>query len=471
MKWALVAWVLLGLPFLTSVSGADSHDLGSTMDAAREFRNQDAALSLLLEAFRQIQSSVIESDYDSRIRAANSLRDMQVRDTVAILADFERYLRCRKLGKQVQSLLRAYEYARKDDEREAGVTVPSAVDLEAAATKLKSFRVIQGAPPVMEAGFEAPVFSSGPAASTQVSLPVQLQKYVTLLSGLNTNDEALVGAVESLLQQGAQQTDSVQTNPALIAISYRKRDGNATDVVVQLFDHPKQRTESVVANTRLASSRLGPDILGPVDEWLNILTESQVHYLGPEKEVRMRERAFHSALQADLTLMREQTVEPLHLIILMTEPERLLPQCLSRRVRSAVVEADLAFGEWQCRVHLMTADDVVAQQVELLLATWRELAMTATGIYAGSDTNPSARRALEAGTLEVKGNEVLYTGSAPSSLGIRVVTKLTRWSVEEVAWEDEAKMVTICEHGQTQQVPAVKVSVSLAGGAHLGPCR
>jgi hypothetical protein len=211
--------------------------------------------------------------------------------------------------------------------------------------------------------------------------------------------------------------------------------------------------------------------LGSVDEWLNMLTESQIHYLGPEKEVRMRERAFHSALRADLTPMREQTAEPLCLIILMAEPERLLPQCLSRRVRSVIVEADLAFGEWQCRVHLMTADAGAAQQVELLLAAWRELAMTAAGIYASSDTNTSARRALEAGTLEVKGNEVLYTGSVPDSLGIRVVRKLTRWSVEEVAWEDEAKTVTICQHGQTQQVPAVKLSACLAGGAHLGPCR
>jgi len=471
MKWLLAAWVLLGMPFLMSVFGDNSRGARSSVDAAPELRNQDAAMSLLLEAFRQIQDSVIQSDYDSRIRAAQSLGDVEVRQTVAILADIERHLRSRKLGKQVGNLLTAYEYARKSDEREAGVSVPSAVDLEAAANTLKDFRFIQGDPPVMEASVQTPVFSSGPAASSEAALPAQLQKYMTLLSGLHTNDETLVGAVESLLRQRVQQTDSVQPNPALMTVSYRRKEGAATDVVVQLFDQPKQRTESVVANTHLASSRLGPEILSPIDDWLNLLTESQVRYLGPEKEVLMRQRAFHSALQADLTLMREQTVEPLHLIILMTDPERLLPECLSRRVRSAIVEADLAYGEWQGRIHLMTADPDMAQQVELLLTSWREMAMSVVGIYASSDTNPTARRALEAGTITAQGNEVLATGSVPSSLGIRTVTKLTRWAVEEVAWEDEAKTVTICQGGQTQQVRALDLSACLAKGAHVGSCR
>ena len=119
----------------------------------------------------------------------------------------------------------------------------------------------------------------------------------------------------------------------------------------------------------------------------------------------------------------------------------------------------------------MTADPDMAQQVELLLTSWREMAMSVVGIYASSDTNPTARRALEAGTITAQGNEVLATGSVPSSLGIRTVTKLTRWAVEEVAWEDEAKTVTICQGGQTQQVRALDLSACLAKGAHVGSCR
>lgn len=471
MKWLLAAGGLLGVLFLMSASGDDPRDARSSVDVAVELRNQDAALSLLLEAFRQIQSSVIQSDYDSRIRAVGSSRDMEVRRTVAILADIERYLRGRKLEKQVGNLLTTYECARKADEREAGVIVPSVVNLGTAANKLKEFRFIQGTPPVLEVSVETPVFSSGPVTSSEAARPAALQKYLTLLSGLYTNDAILVGAVQSLLDERAQQTDSVQAGPALVAISYRTVAGNTSNVVVQLFDPPKQTTERVVANTRLAASRLGPEILSPIDEWLNLLTETHINYLGPEKEVFMRQRAFHLALQADLTLMREQTVEPLHLVILLTDPEPLLPQCLSRRVRSAIVEADLAYGEWQCRVHLMTAENDTAQQVELLLASWRDMAVSVLDIYGSSATNPSARRALETGSLTVQGNEVLVTGSVPSSLGLRAVTKLTRWAVEEAAWEDEPKTVTICQGGKIQQVRALDLSACLARGAHLGPCR
>jgi hypothetical protein len=290
-----------------------------------------------------------------------------------------------------------------------------------------------------------------------------------LLGGLYTNDETLVGAVESLLQQRMRQTDSVQPNPALIVISYRRREGKATDVVVQLFRRPEQTTEVVEAHTRLAS-RLGPEVLRPLDEWLNLIREPQIVYLGPEEEAGLRQRAFDAALQADLTLMHEQTIEPLHLIILIADTKQLLPQSLSHRVRSVIVEAVLAYGEWQGRIHLVTADPDVAEELEWFLASLREMAMSVARISASVATHPAARRALEAVTLTAQGKEVLATGSVPSPLGMEVATRLTGWAAEQVAWKDQPKMVTICQRGQTQQVRPLELSASLASGAHLGPC-
>jgi len=49
-----------------------------------------------------------------------------------------------------------------------------------------------------------------------------------------------------------------------------------------------------------------------LDEWLNLIRESQIDYLGSEEEAGVRQRAFHEALQANLTVVREQTVEPLY---------------------------------------------------------------------------------------------------------------------------------------------------------------
>jgi len=477
MKWVLAAWGLLGSLLLVSAFGATPVDPASSPNVAVELQNQDAALSLLLEAFRQVQSSLIESDYDSEVRAASSLTEVEARRTVLFLADLERYLRSRKLGKQVGNLLTAYDYARKMDESGAGVTVPSMIDLRAAASKLKDFRLVTNDqslhefPPVINAGLETPVFTSDPPDTTQIALPDQLQKYMLLLSENYTNDHALVMAVDSLLRHGLRQTKSMILSPTLVTVSYRERDGHATDVVVQLFDHPKKQTESVVANPRLSESPLGPDVLGPADEWLNILNESQVSYLGPENEVFQRKRAFRLALQADMTLMQEQTVEPLHLIVVIPDPEQLLPRSLSHRVRAAIIDADLAFGEWHSQARFVTADTNAAEQVSFLLAGWRDLAMSVVDIHTDSDTSLLARHALEASTVEVKGNDVLVVGSAQSSLGIRVIAKLVRWSVEEAPVVDELRMVTICKNGRSMQIPACDLSASLAKGAHAGRCR
>jgi hypothetical protein len=234
-KWVIVILVLQGV-LLNSTRAANAQNPRLSGIATVKLRNQDAALSLLLEALQQVQSSAIQSDYDSQIRAANSLPDAEARRTVANLADIERYLRSRKLRKQVGNLAAAYEYARKDDEREAGVAVTSAVDLATAANKLKEFHFIQGALPLDETSFVMSVFSSDSVASTQASLPIDLQKPMSLLSRPHRNDDTLAAVVGSPLDQRVQRRGSVQVDPDMIAISYRKRDGNATNVVVHLFE-------------------------------------------------------------------------------------------------------------------------------------------------------------------------------------------------------------------------------------------
>ncbi len=473
MKRALATWAVVGLIGLTPALAPAANAPGSSPNPVLELQNQDAALSLLLEAFRQAQTSLIQADYDSRLLAANSLTEAGARRSVALLADLERDLRTEKLTRQLRNLLRAYECARRDDEHDAGLSVPSAVDLEAAATRLRDFRFVKNDPRLQDssgfiaADFETPVFSSGSSPSP---LPPQFRRYLSLLSGHCTNDQALVAAVDSLLRRSRQQTGLHSTDPALMAISYRIQDGQATNVVIQLFGYPKQPAENPVANTRLASSRLGPDVLSPIDLWLNTLTEPQIDYLGAPSDVRQRQRAFQSALQADLTLMREQTVEPLQLIVLMPDPGQFLPQCLSHRVRAAIIEASLASNEWSCRAFLVAPDRDAAEQVGMLLAGWRDIAMSLVDIYAGSEMNRLSHRALETSSVQVNGNEALASGSTSSSLGVRALTKLVRWSVEEAPGDDEVRMVTICSNGQTVQVPARELSPNLAKGAHIGPC-
>jgi hypothetical protein len=111
-------------------------------DPVSELRNRDSAFSLLIEAFRQLQSRLIQTDYEARLRAAAQLDNLKTRRQVVVLAKQERDLRLKKLYGQVATLNTTYDYSRKVDEREAHVVVPSNVDTAAAARKLKDFVVI-----------------------------------------------------------------------------------------------------------------------------------------------------------------------------------------------------------------------------------------------------------------------------------------------------------------------------------------
>jgi hypothetical protein len=462
MRHQAVAWTLLSMLFLVPVLGSNVAGPGSLGDPVVELHGQDTAVSLLLECYRQIQASLIQTDYDSRLGAASRLTDTRARGAIAVLADMERYLRQQKLGKQIQRLLMTYTYARKMDEREAGVTVSSAVDLDAAAKTIKDFRPIGNFPLIAAADLSAPIFSFGQSAATPEPLPPELQKYVTLLSNHCGNEAGLAEEVDSLLRQARQQNEPSLNSIALLAISYRSRDGKARDVVVHLFEEPKEKKGKVAATPRLASSRLGQDVLTPVDEWLEIATESQVSYLGPREVVQQRQRAYQTILQADPTLLREQTVEPLHLILLVLDPGRFLPECLSRRVGQAIVEVEFTSSEWRCRVRHLTGDNDTAEQVAALLAGWREIAASVADMYVADDLKQVARNALMNAVIEVKRDEISATCTAKSNLGIRAITKLARWSVQEVPWEDEAKLVTICYQGRTIQVLPTDLSSYLS---------
>lgn len=110
--------------------------------AISELRNQDSAFALLTEAFREIQTRLIQNDYEARVRAANALESLKTRRQVIVLAKQERDLRLQKLMLQLGNMNSGYDYARQVDEREVGVVVPSHVDTIEAANRLKTFVVL-----------------------------------------------------------------------------------------------------------------------------------------------------------------------------------------------------------------------------------------------------------------------------------------------------------------------------------------
>src|SRR5882724_11860643 len=143
----------------TATAGVDDAKIKSEIrkscDPVRELRSQDAAFSLLIEAYRQFQSHRIQADYEARLRAANAMNKERgslviassstglqtLRAFVVMLAEKERDLRMEELQTQVVNFRSAYSCVRRIDEQELGATVPIAIDTRKAAAKLRNFKI------------------------------------------------------------------------------------------------------------------------------------------------------------------------------------------------------------------------------------------------------------------------------------------------------------------------------------------
>jgi hypothetical protein len=105
-------------------------------------RSQDSAFALLMEVYRQFQGNLIESDYEDRLRAAESLTDLKVKRQVIVLARQERDLRLRKMTGQMVNLDITYEHARQLDLRESGLVIPRYINPEQTQAKIRELTVL-----------------------------------------------------------------------------------------------------------------------------------------------------------------------------------------------------------------------------------------------------------------------------------------------------------------------------------------
>lgn len=140
---ALVLAGFLVLPCLEAQIDALSDTSGDT-DTGRvaEIQSQDSAFSLLLEAYRQFQSYIIQRDYQAQLAAARQLPGIFARREAVALAKQERQLRVNRLGTQLVELSATYGYARQREERADCVDTPCAVNPADASEKLHDFVVI-----------------------------------------------------------------------------------------------------------------------------------------------------------------------------------------------------------------------------------------------------------------------------------------------------------------------------------------
>jgi len=174
--------------------------------------------------------------------------------------------------------------------------------------------------------------------------------------------------------------------------------------------------------------------------------------------------------------LREETVDPMRVLVVMPHGGTFLPSSLRSRVRGLVVDADLSFGTWQARVGMVTDDEAAAEQVGNIVAAWREMAMTLADAFASHSSGKQLRDSLKSSTVQVAANRVLASASVDTRTVVRVTKEISGagggCAPGGVCAKDK---VAIChkvdnKHEQTLCVTPSAVAAHLAQGDRCGPC-
>lgn len=348
----------------------------------------------------------------------------------------------------------------------------------------------------------------------KTSISSDLSECLDLLRQAAPKEPTLVPAVEKLLSESAKSGISSDESPTVMVVSYRKQRDGVGNVVVQLYHSNRGGGASNLLNTDggYVQNRLGGDLFGSADSLMGMLYY-QATYLGNPAEVERQQRAFQATLGGDLTLLREQTIDPLNVIAVVPRAGQFLPGSLRTRVHGVVVNSRLEFNEWKSNISLISDDNESAQQVGTLMSAWREIGVSLADSYATTATAEPLRAALKASTIEVVGNDVTISAAVPAQTVVRCGKELgghgggcppgapcpkdkvaichmppghehnchticvspsavpAHLAHGDYCGPCQMNKVTICFKGHTIQVPQSAVQCYLNKGATLGPCQ
>src|SRR5712671_6086047 len=146
--------------------------------------------------------------------------------------------------------------------------------------------------------------------------PAGVPECISLLRKAIANKPALVSSVSALLDAAKSKMSGDKFDPALIVVTYRDHNSEVKDVVVQVYHNSPAGRPHVLNEAGVVRSRLGDDLFESADNFLGLIYD-RVSYLGEESETDRVQRAFQFGLRGDLTLLREQTVDPLRVVAIM----------------------------------------------------------------------------------------------------------------------------------------------------------
>jgi hypothetical protein len=306
--------------------------------------------------------------------------------------------------------------------------------------------------------------------------PANYTECLTLLQGTDRVSPVLVEAVAQLLNHSEDASETVpQRPPSLLAVTYRENAGQLRDIVVQAYYNPLSGDASVLDADGYVRARLGGELSNSGDQLLGLMNQ-QVVYFGPKDLVAHEQRAFQAAINGDMTLLREQTIDPLHLLVVIPHGGTFLPSSLRSRVRGLVLDATLEFGTWSGQIGMVTSDGDSAAQVATIVSAWRDMAVSLADTFASANSGKKLRQALQATTVQVVANRVLASAAVDTRTVVRVSKEITghgggcppggRCSPDKIC---------MCHriddrHEQTMCYSSKDVAGHVAQGDRCGPC-
>lgn len=332
---------------------------------------------------------------------------------------------------------------------------------------------------VMAGGLTCPASGVETPAKPAANLPAGIEECVGLLREAVPGNAALIDSVIKLVNQQAAAT-AADASPSMMVVSYRQNKDGIGDVVVQLYSEPSAGPGSNLLNPdgSYVQHRLGSDAFGAADQLMGMLYY-RATFLGNAGEVERQQRAFEAGMSGDLTLLREQTIEPLNVIAVMPRAGKYLPGSLRTRVHGIVLNSQLEFSDWKSSVSLLSDDAESAQQVGTLVSAWREIGVSLADTYASTPAAQPLREALKTSSIEVVGNNVVISGALPAQTIVRVSKELAGHGGGCPAGPPCKKgKVAICHippgnpgNAHTICIAPSAVPAHLAHGDYCGPCK
>lgn len=259
----------------------------------------------------------------------------------------------------------------------------------------------------------------------------------------------------------------------LAIVTYHAR---SPQPVIQLYRAENPAPPRILNPDGVLSTRLGEGWHDPTEKFLGLILQP-ARYLGSPAVVRRQQRAVQLAVNGDLSLLREQTIEPLTVVAILARADRYLPVSLRAQVKAVILTAELGFTEWRGQLQFIVDDPRQLDRVGNTLAAWRDLAASLVDAYAGHATSQRLRAVMDATTVRQLDDRIVVTGTLPALAVVRVA--------KEAAGRNDGCLpgspcpsdkIAICHHEsptnhQTLCVTPSDVSLYLSRGDDCGPCR